>query len=155
MLFQNTILTSSLVLALTFGSQQAKASRSVVLPESAAKQMTELCSRPGAPKFDATWAPTEADIKIMESRLSHVSRLSSKSGIIGEQIEHPEKYYRQYVGIVVKDRRLIYINAFCDEQPPSDWAKRVIDVCDGGCSWGVAYDVATGKFSDLEMNGIA
>jgi hypothetical protein len=91
----------------------------------------------------------------MESRLSRVSRLGSKSGIIGEQIEHPEKYYRQYVGIVVKDRRLIYINAFCDEQPPSGWRERVVDVCDGGCSWGAVYDVTTGDFADLEMNGIA
>jgi hypothetical protein len=90
----------------------------------------------------------------MESHLSLISQLRSQSGIEGARIEHPERYYRQYVGIVIGKRRLIYINAFCVEKPPSYWLERLVDVCDGGCSWGVIYDIEGGEFSDLAMNGI-
>ena len=82
MFLQKAILAGSLALTLTFGAQPEKASRSVVLPESAARQMTDLCSRPGAPKFDGTWTLAEADVKTLESRLSRVSRLRSRSGIL-------------------------------------------------------------------------
>lgn len=90
----------------------------------------------------------------MESQLSLVSRLRSNSGVIGMRIERPERYYRQYVGIMVAKRKLIYINAFCADPPPSYWEERIVDVCDGGCSWGVVYDIEHEIFSDLEMNGI-
>ena len=71
------------------------------------------------------------------------------------QIEHPDRYYRQYLGINIDDHKFIFINAFCDDKPPETWSESLIDVCDGGCSWGVVYDVATGQFSHLEMNGVA
>ena len=91
----------------------------------------------------------------MESRLSRIARLRTRSGIIGVRIKHPERYYRQYLGIISKNRKFIFINALCDDKPPDSWRERLSDVCDGGCSWGVVYDVATGKFSHLEMNGVA
>jgi hypothetical protein len=91
----------------------------------------------------------------METQLSRISRLRSKFGVIGAHIERPERYYRQYVGIVVAKRKLIYINAFCDDNPLPIWRERIVDVCDGGCSWGVVYDVEKETFSDLKMNGDA
>jgi len=154
MSYHYLILTGCLVLAMTSVLEGHDKNRSALLPESAAQQITQLCSRPGPPKFDGTWKPTEDDINKMESQLSRVSRLRSKSGIEGMHIERPERYYRQYVGIIVTKRKLIYINAFCDDKPPSYWQERIVDVCDGGCSWGVVYDIEHGKFSDLELNGI-
>src|SRR5262245_9073610 len=128
--------------------------RSVVLPEAAAQKIAQLCSRPGPPEFESAWKPADDDIRKMESQLSRISRLRSKSGIEGERIERPELYHRQYVGIVVAKRKLIYINAFCVDKPPSYWRESIVDVCDGGCPWGVVYDIEEGTFSDLEMNGI-
>jgi len=154
MLQRNLILTGCLVLAVTSVLGGQDNIRSVILPEKAAQQISQLCSREGPPKFDSAWTPTDDDIRKMESQLLRISRLRSKGGIVGESIERPERYYRQYVGIVVAKRKLIYINAFCDEKPPSIWKERIVDVCDGGCSWGVVYDVEKGTFSDLEMNGI-
>lgn len=152
---RNSILSVCLVLAFAAILHGQKRNRSVVLPESAAQQIAQPCSRPGPPKFDGTWKPTDADIHAMESRLTRVSRLRSKSGVIGARIEHPDRYYRQYVGIIVGKRKLIYINAFCDDEPPSYWQERPVNVCDGGCSWGVVYDIVTGEFSHLELNGVA
>jgi hypothetical protein len=88
----------------------------------------------------------------MESHLSRIAGLRTESGIIGVRIEYPDRYYRQYLGIIVKNRKFIYINAFCDDPPPDYWQECVVDVCDGGCHWGVVYDITTGKFSQLEMN---
>jgi hypothetical protein len=127
----------------------------VLLPETEAERARQLCSRPGPPKFQGTWKPTDTDIQTMESRLSRISRLRTQSGIVGEQIEHPERYHRQYLGIVIDNRKFIFINAFCDSKPDDSWREMLVDICDGGCSWGVVYDVAAGKFSHLEMNGVA
>jgi len=91
----------------------------------------------------------------MESRLSRISRLRTRSGIVGTRIGHPNRYYRQYLGIIIKNRKFIYINGLCEDKPPESWREMLNDVCDGGCNWGVVYDVATGKFSHLEMNGVA
>jgi hypothetical protein len=128
----------------------------VVLPEGAAEEVNQLCSRPGPPKFQRTWKPTETDIQALESHLSRIAGLRAESGIIGVRIRHPEQYYRQYVGLIIENRRCIFIHAFCDDEPPKYWRENIVDVCDGGsCSWGVVYDIETGKFSHLEMNGIA
>ena len=150
-------LISATVLILVMASisvAQTK-SRWTLLPETEADHAKQLCSRPGPPKFEATWKPTENNIQTLESRLSRISRLRTKSGIVGLRIEHPDRYYRQYLGIIIKGHKFIFINAFCDDKPPETWGKSLIDVCDGGCSWGVVYNVATGQFSHLEMNGVA
>ena len=145
---------TSLVLLLCSTLLGQTKTRFVVLPESAADQVKQLCSRPGPPSFDGVWKPTEADIRAMESRLSRIADLRTESGIIDVRIKHADRYSRQYVGVIIENRKFIFINAFCDDSPPTYWRERVVDVCDGGCSWGVVYDVETGKFSHLEMNGI-
>ena len=144
----------SILLTVSIVTAQTK-SRSALLPETQADRAKQLCSRPGPPKFQSTWKPSDTDIQTMESRLSRISRLSTQSGILGVRIEHPDRYYRQYLGIVVDDHKFIFIKAFCDDKPPDTWREFLIDICDGGCSWGVVYDVATGEFSHLEMNGVA
>jgi len=91
----------------------------------------------------------------MEARLSRISRLRTQSGITSLKIQHPDRYYRQYLGVMIDSRKFVFINAFCDEKPRETWRERLVDVCGGGCSWGVVYEVATGEFSHLEMNGVA
>src|SRR5256885_2552112 len=150
---QNLITFACLFFLFPSISLAQKKARSVVLPESTADQVKQLCSRPGPPKFDGAWTPTDADIRSMENRLMRISRLRSKSGMRCVRIEHPDRHYRQYIGIIINKRKFIFINAFCDDTPPANWQEIVIDICDGGCSWGVIYDIVTGKFSDLEMNG--
>ena len=132
----NLITFACLVLVFLPVSPVQKKGRSAVLPESAADQIKRLCSRPGPPSFEGTWVPKDDDIRLMEKRLNRISRLRSRSGMLGVRIEHPDRYHRQYIGIIVDKRKYIFINAFCDDKPPSQWQEFVIDVCDGGCSWG-------------------
>ncbi len=142
------------LLALISASAQRK--KSTLLPPGEAKKVADQCSRPGPPEFSDTWQPTGADIELMESRLPRVKGLRAKGCCMeGAQVEDPGHFYMQYVGIVVKGKRLIYINAFADDDPPESWKKEAYIVCDGGTDWGVLYDPETGKFSDLAVNGVA
>lgn len=151
-----TAITLCAILVMAIAIRAQDKDRSVVLPQKAANEIRHLCSRPGPPKFDSTWQITEADVKNMEANLSRITQLKSASGIRGMRLEHPEAFYRQYVGIVVGKRKLIYINAFCEKSAGVDWHTSLISVCDGGsCFWGAVYDPATGEFSDLQMNGMA
>ena len=101
--------------------------------------------------MNGSWEPTVGDIEKVESRLSRVSKLQSQ---IGEFIANPSSYYRQYIGIIAGGRKLIYVNAFDYGMLPSNWRKRLVDICDGGTSaWGVLYDPKTGEFSELATNG--
>lgn len=134
--------------------QQAKPY--VILPESAAKEVSNLCSREG-PKVDGSWKPTAADLQGLETSLSQLSKLKSNGGMAGIRIANPARYYRQYVAVVVAGRKLIYINAFSGDLEPGDsWRKRLENICDGGSGiWGALYDPETRVFSDLKTNGIA
>jgi hypothetical protein len=132
--------------------------RSVVLPESAAKETAHFCSRPGPGRFDGTWTPTKTDVNAMEAQIEKISKLQIQ-GDKGTQIDHPDQYYRQYVGIILRKQKLIYINAICEQTLQSDphigkfWKTHVLIVCDDGkCGWGVIYDTATGVFSDLQVD---
>ena len=149
------ISATALILVTALISVAQPTTRWILLPETEAEHAKQLCSRPGPPKFQTTWKPTEGHIQTMESRLSRISRLRTQSGIVGVQIKHPNRYYRQYLGIMINGKEFIFINAFCNDKPPERWRESLIDVCDGGCSWGVVYSVATGQFSHLEMNGVA
>jgi hypothetical protein len=91
----------------------------------------------------------------MEKRLSEVPKLQGTTVESGVPIRDPRRYYRQYVGVIVSGQKLIYINAFCEEHPPSSWQQKLVDDCDGGCNWGVLYDPTTAEFSHFGVNGIA
>jgi hypothetical protein len=100
--------------------------------------------------------PTDADVQTMETRLSRIAQLHYPTGNKNDHIEHPDRYYRQYLGILIGKHKLIYINAFCDDPPPKDWKQRELVVFDGGaCFWNVIYDFASGEFSNLQINGVA
>ncbi len=62
---------------------------------------------------------------------------------------------RQYVGIEMDGRQLIYLNAFhLPDDADIDPARDAIRVCDGGAQfWGAVFDPASGSFSDVQFNG--
>ncbi len=86
--------------------------------------------------------------------MSRLSELRSTGGLRGMQILHPEKCYRQYIGVIVGNRKLIYVNAFCNIEP-YNWRERFVNICDGGWSvWGALFDPTTGEFSELATNRV-
>lgn len=129
---------------------------SVVLPETAATGVAHQCSRPGPPKFEATWTPSSDIVREMEERIDDIRSLRAGCCIRGTRITNLESYYFQYAGIVVNDRKLIYVNAFWGSPDSEAWLTQPVMYCDGGSgSWGVLYDPERRVFFELHVNGIA
>lgn len=88
-----------------------------------------------------------------------------------------DEYYRQYLGVVIGDKRLIYVNLFPHElversarigkelqriakergrisKEPEDWRTTFMGVCDGGAAfWTVLFDPRTLQLSSPRFNG--
>jgi hypothetical protein len=129
---------------------------SVVLPEKATTEVANQCSRPGPPKFEATWTPSRDIVPEMEAGIDAVRSLRAGCCIRGQRITSLDGYYLQYVGIVVNDRKLIYVNAFWGSPSSDAWLTRPEMYCDGGSgSWGVVYDPERRVFYELHVNGSA
>ena len=92
--------------------------------------------------------------------------------MVGDRVKNPDGWYLQYAALIWKKKKIIYVSAISwtqptnfvfetidgtlvlEEKPSDDWKKYATKICDGGTNWGVIYDVAKGKFSDLAVNGI-
>lgn len=140
----------------------AQQSDYVVLDSSEAAAAVKQCSR-WAPEIEGSWNPTKEDVAKLEANLRKISALKADSCCaLRASIEHPEKFIRQYVGIIVGGRKLVYVNAFFPEDnllqsKPGrpDWRKVALIICDGGeYFWGVIFDPCTATFSGLAMNGV-
>jgi hypothetical protein len=105
----------------------------------------------------ASWTPSLPDIEGLEANLSQVSKLKIRGfESTSIRIEHPDQYLRQYIGVLHESKRRIYINAFSDDPPPSDWRTRLYVVIDGAIGyWHAFYDPDTKTFSDLIINARA
>ena len=151
----NFIGVGFLIVLLT-GAQAQQEQRFVLLPPSQANSLAEKYERKGPDRIDGTWQPTTSQIQALEANLSRISDLRSYDAPNGEQIEYPDRYFRQYVAVIRAGERLIYINALCDVRNIPQWRNQLVSVYDGGnCFWQAWYDPATGSFSELAVNGRA
>lgn len=102
------------------------------------------------------WTPAEEDILALESRLAsflqeNPDRFSSHKMPVWERLD---EYNRQYIGIVLDGKQVIYANYFCDSV--GDWQKEFVFVADGGdCFFQFQYDVDLAEYFDLQVNGNA
>ena len=102
------------------------------------------------------WQPTEAEIGGLEASLPLVPLLRAENWLprYDLRIDHPEQYFRQYIPVINKGKRLIYVNAFRDEIP--DWRQHLVVISDGGtCCWQAYYDPAAHAFLMFRINGQA
>jgi len=135
------------------GQQQL---RSVLLPAHEAKSVSNRYSRERSEKIKGSWHPTKADLDGLEANLSQISDLEIFGWGSKIHIDHPDQYFRQYVAVLVDGKRKVFVNAFCDEEPPSNWHDHLFLVADGAtCYWQVLYDPLTQKFSNLRINARA
>ncbi len=132
-----------------------------VFPADRAALLARQCSRTMPAPVTGTWAPTAAQIAALESGLAQM--LADHLAVRSDVRLSAADYYRQYGGLVVGGRRIIYVNGFFrslidDEvrahRMPSDWHKVPALICDGGTlGFGVEYDPATGAFANFAFNG--
>jgi hypothetical protein len=71
---------------------------------------------------------------------------------------------RQYAGLIVGGRKIVYVNVFPNDMTDFDgkkpvrydWKSKPVIVCDGGDNFfGIEYDPETKTFSHFEFNGYA
>lgn len=114
-----------------------------------AAQVLDTCSRdsPGRETGRVTgyWAPSRKDVEQLEAALPTLEA----------QVPKAADFDRQYVGIEMNARKLIYLNAFhLPDDADIDPARDAIRVCDGGAQfWGAVFDPGSGSFSDVQFNG--
>jgi hypothetical protein len=151
MRMRTSLLGAAVLLAVACSGQEEKPY--MVLPASEVRHVFPLVDGQSA-KVDRGWMPEKADVDLLESHLGEIAKLKPRCCV--PKIAEARGFYRQYIGIVVRGRRLIYVNAFAPDTVPKDWQLRVAVVYDGGGRyWRVVFDPAKGQFSDLETNGFA
>jgi len=114
-----------------------------------AAQVLDTCSRPSpgreAGRVSGYWAPSRQQVDQLEAKLATLET----------QVPHVMDFDRQYVGIELDGKRVIYINAFhLPEDNRLRPAREAVRVCDGGAQfWGAVFDPASGTFNELQFNG--
>jgi hypothetical protein len=127
------------------GAEAQQEANFVVLPAEATS---------GIIATQGTWKPIKIDIDGAEANISQIASLKAEIWPPAVHIDHPERYFRQYVPIRQKGRKLLYVNAFCDA--PNYWRTQLVIVADGAtCYWQALYDPATERYSHLTINGHA
>jgi len=134
-----------------------------VLSANAAKRLLHQCSRGTPQHLTGTWTPTRQDIHDLETRLP--AALAVEAQKRGPRYEQQTTFRRQYAGLVMGSRPIIYVNAFPrdagepakDGTPAArnfDWHHDPVVVCDGGPAFfGVEYDPEKKVFARFEFNG--
>jgi len=129
---------------------------SVLLPAHEARAVSYRYSRERSEKIGGSWQPTKADLDGLESSLPQISGMKVFGWDSKVHIDHPDRYFCQYVAVLVAGKQKIFVNAFCDGQSFSDWRDRLVVVSDGAtCYWQALYDPATKQFSNLRINARA
>ena len=129
-----------------------------VFSEEAARDLLNQCSRNTPGPVQGTWQPNKAQIAKLEELLPKaIDEALAKRG------EHPDRsrvYLRQYAGLVVGGRKIIYVNAFTrdvlgtEQSSTLDWRLHATLVCDGGSGFfGVEFDPDKETFAHFEFNG--
>ena len=124
-----------------------------------AKQAEEFSKVPFAEELLGRapfWTPSEAEVRALERSLPEfIAARWPKDR--GPKID-PSGHKKQYFGVTRNGRRLVFVNAFCEEHTKHDpdWSKHFVFVFDGGsCFFHVYYDPSANSFLDLRVNGVA
>jgi hypothetical protein len=124
-----------------------------VFPADRATELLSQCSRT-FPRPEGIWTPNEKHIRELERRLAFELAKALSASASDLQVGD---YYRQYGGVVVSGRRLIYVNGFhrhIVDPHQGDWTTKVVNVCDGGESfWQAAYDPDRRTFVVFQFEG--
>ncbi len=105
---------------------------------------------------DGAWTPDAEMIAALAPRLpAYLAQNQAKFNPAQPPIiERLAQYKFQYWGETPNGKRVIVVNAFCANF--DDWKTRRVMVLDGGdCFFNLKYDVDSGTFSDLQVNGEA
>jgi hypothetical protein len=119
------------------------------------------CSRRAPDRILDVWTPDRDVIARFERELAPlVQGALERSPMPGKPTWSSGSYYRQYVGLVIDDRRIVYANAFVPlptpgrpSGAPDSWERQLLYACDGGDRFfGAEFDVESGRVRYLAFN---
>ena len=121
------------------------------------------CSRE-APARTGYWTPGPETIASLEAVLAPALQRA-----LDKKIKDPSRrpatheYYRQYIGLRVRGRQVVYVNGFHKSyldglsgarRELEGWRTRAVNACDGGWwFFGAEYDPATKQVTNIRFNG--
>jgi hypothetical protein len=160
-------LATSVVGVQSVGTAQDR-DRAVVFSADQAHLLAKQCSRAVPGPVQGTWLPDAASIRKMEAGHGTVFEAAvEKAGPPVARRRPLAEYHRQYGGLVVSGRRIVYLNAFHESylklglglrppRPAPDWRQVAVNVCDGWTSYfGAEFDVGSGTITAIIFNGRA
>ncbi len=83
------------------------------------------------------WTPKVDQVQELESLL--LKYLKLHPSIDDKPVGNLSEYGRQYFAVTKKDRKLIYLNAFCNPSRFDQWKKDMILIKDGGSCYFQVY----------------
>ena len=151
-----------LFLALGTALDSSSMDHGFIMSPDQAELVLKQCSRSTPRDVDGAWTVSPTLVAQLELDLSKLSELKSQQCCVsGVSVQNPGSYLRQYVGVTIRGRKYVYINAFRDQRSPrsnENWdalMHKPVVVCDGGDSfWGALYDPKTRQFSEVALNGV-
>ena len=154
--FSSLLWILQLVVACSSSSQSIQGEQWVVFSAEQASEQSLgdwLVTNNQSPEY---WTPSEGDVEALENGLVTFLQSNPESFYGGTPVwERLDEYNRQYIGMNLDGKRIIYANYFCDSAG-SDWRKGFVFVMDGGdCFFQFKYDVNSAEFFDLQVNGVA
>ena len=147
----------ALVIALNVALASAQSEqRFVILPQSEAQPFVGSGVFGLSVKVTGTWPLAQSDVNGPEAKLPKISHFP-KSDHVWQTIDQPEKYFRQYLGLLAGKRRLILLSAYWgtddNERAPDYWRDHLFHINQvGSCCWLAVYDVSAKRFVILEEN---
>lgn len=136
--------------------------RAAVFTPENATSLARTCSRKSPGPVEGTWMPDPSQIRALEVGLVPVFYEAARAE--GGSLK-AGAYTRQYAGLIIGGRKIIYVNASALMRDPSEddppflrkrmnWHEHAFSACDDGrSSFGVEYDVQAGTFRNFEFDG--
>jgi hypothetical protein len=149
------LMVACVTLAANIAQAASLPREAVVLPGRVVGVMLHQCSRETPAMGESTWQPSVDDILALEATLPQ-ALMAQAAKNDPDWSKAPLGWRRQYVGMVLKGRRLIYGNFIPSDFEPGSWRAYPQIICDGGPRvFGVVYDVAAHRIINLAFNGEA
>ena len=125
----------------------ANSIQSTILDSSKAKRLLDQCSRATPQNISGYWNPSENDKVELERNFSKLEHKQNNFKL--------KNYAYQYIGVIIKEEKFIYINAFSKQvfenydKSETKWESEPIVFCDGGSAfWGVLFNIKKLDFSE-------
>jgi hypothetical protein len=139
----------------TYGQKDTfKPIYSAIISPGKGKKLLDQCSRltpTGIQRFEKL---NKQEIGLLEKNFKKIYSLKGLDYQNSEnQISSLNDYGYQFLGVRIRNKKYIYINAFSIDMKTKNWRTEPYNACDGGIMfWGALFSLKDLSFSHLNFN---